>query len=68
MARLAVFMLCWLFAPVECFLFNDQTDGSDSLPSLAEPPLRIGSFNIQVFGTTKMSQSDIVNVLVKVKH
>ena len=31
-------------------------------------PLRIGSFNIQSFGTRKMSKPKVVEVLVKVKN
>ena len=37
-----------------------------TLPSLAEPPLRIASFNIQVLGQTKYSKLDVRNALIKV--
>ena len=37
-----------------------------TLPSLAEPPLRIASFNIQVLGQTKYNKLDVRNALVKV--
>ena len=36
------------------------------LTSLAEPPLRIASFNIQVFGQTKYSKPNVRDVLIKV--
>lgn len=52
---------------VKCFILDHADNGADnSLPALAEPPLRIGSFNIQVFGTTKFSHTDVVNILVAV--
>lgn len=37
------------------------------LPSLADPPLHIASFNIQIFGHTKYSKLDVRNALVKVR-
>ncbi|PAA51630.1 hypothetical protein BOX15_Mlig032793g2 [Macrostomum lignano] len=35
------------------------------LPELSQAPIRIGSFNIQVFGVTKMSKPHVVNILLK---
>lgn len=39
---------------------------TSGLPSLAEPPVRIASFNIQVFGHTKYSKDEVRQALVKV--
>ncbi|XP_045207433.2 deoxyribonuclease-1-like isoform X2 [Mercenaria mercenaria] len=65
MIKLVAIVLCVLYIHVNCLVF-DQVDGSDTLPTLAEPPLRIGSFNIQVFGSTKVAKSDVLDVLVKI--
>ena len=37
-----------------------------TVPSLADPPLRIASFNIQVLGQSKYSKLDVRNALIKV--
>nr|KAG5703786.1 hypothetical protein BaRGS_009584 [Batillaria attramentaria] len=39
---------------------------ADDVPPLAEPPLRVAAFNIQVFGEKKVRQTDITDVLLKV--
>ncbi|XP_052806744.1 deoxyribonuclease-1-like [Mya arenaria] len=49
------------------FVLDDVSPtGSNGLPALAEPPLRIGSFNIQVFGITKFSNKPVVDILVQI--
>ncbi|KAL4229429.1 Deoxyribonuclease-1-like 2 [Mactra antiquata] len=40
--------------------------GGTHLTGLAEQPLRIGSFNIQVFGTSKIAHLDVVDILIKI--
>lgn len=51
-------------------LLLDNVDGpaGDDVPPLAEPPLKIASFNIQVFGLTKFGHKDVVEILVKVTY
>lgn len=65
-----VVVLLFVFRPQGLVaILLDNVDGppsSDLLPALANPPLKIASFNIQVFGHTKFEHKDVLDVLVKV--
>jgi hypothetical protein len=54
----------WIVIPLLCFCGFKAA----SIPAVAEPPLRICAFNIQVFGLTKMKNTEVVSVLVKVSE
>ena len=64
-----IFVILIIRPQVSAFLMNknnSKVQTNSSIPPLAEPPLKIGSFNIQVFGRTKNNIPEVVNVLVKV--
>ena len=48
-------------------LLVGQASSSEPGP-IAEPPLRIGAFNVQVFGTTKMAKPLVQEYLPKVSR
>ncbi|KAH3692406.1 deoxyribonuclease-1-like [Dreissena polymorpha] len=64
---LFAFGLC-LVSMTTGFILNGEPirNTNSSLPSMAAPPLRVGSFNIQVFGQTKYSKPEIMAVIVKI--
>ena len=39
-----------------------------NLISTVNHPLKVCAFNVQVFGKTKFSNSDVVNILIKVSY
>ena len=63
-------LFVWILGsrPSTGFLF-DSTDGADksTAETLAEPPLNLASFNIQVFGHTKIGREDVLDILVQVR-
>lgn len=46
-------------------IISDVSRGGVVLP-VANAPLRICAFNVQVFGTTKMEKSEVVDRLIQV--
>ena len=62
--------ICFTILNLLCahgFLESPSTNHVLDLPSLAEPPVTIASFNIQIFGQTKYNKLDVRNTLLQVK-
>ena len=57
-----LYLFCYLAVGYCCL------DGGVSSLKTSDSGLRVGSFNIQVFGQTKFSKNWVVQVLCKVSH
>ncbi len=61
-------MKCVIPLLVHLLLNLQVTIGDDLYKPARNGELRVGSFNIQVFGLTKLSKTDVVDVLCKVSQ